>query len=191
MTIYCTYLTVYSGSKLPPFYIGSSSISRIESGYRGTVSSKIYKDVWKKELKENPHLFKTRVLTTHNTRKEATDKELSFQKSLSVVSSTMYINMSYATVNGFFGVSQKGLPKRKSMRNKLRGNKNAQGNHKNKTEEHKSKIKAALTGKIRTDSHSLAISNSKKGGHWWNDGNGNTKMSKQCPGDGWALGIKR
>ena len=74
------------------------------------------------------------------------------------------------------------------MRNKLLGNKNAQGNHKNKTEEHKSKIKAALTGKIRTDSHSLAISNSKKGGHWWNDGNGNTKMSKQCPGDGWVRG---
>jgi len=188
MTIYCTYLTVYSGSKLPPFYIGSSSVSRIESGYRGTVSSKIYKDIWNKELKENPHLFKTRVLTKHNTRKEAIDRELSFQKALSVVTSTLYINMAYATVDGFFGVSQKGLPKRESMRKKSIGNKNAKGNTKNKSEEHKIKIKNALTGKIRSVEHSNSISNAKKGGHWWNDGEGNTTMSRQCPGEGWFRG---
>ena len=27
-----------------------------------------------------------------------------------------------------------------------------------------------------------------KGSKWWNDGNGNTKMSKECPGEGWILG---
>lgn len=188
MTIYCTYITVYSGSKLPPFYIGSSSVSRIENGYRGTVSSKIYKTIWINELKENPHLFKTKILSHHPTRKEALDKELYFQKVLSVVTSTMYINMAYATVDGFFGMNQKGLPKSESMRKKLLGNKNAEGNHKNKTEEHKMKIKNALTGKIRSAEHSSSISKAKKGGHWWSDGKGNTTMSKQCPGEGWFRG---
>lgn len=188
MTIYCTYLTVYSGSKLPPFYIGSTRVERLNEGYRGTVSSAKYKTIWKKELKNNPHLFKTKILTTHDSRKEATEKELYFQKALSVVSSSLYINMAYATPNGFFGMDVKGIPKPESMRNKLLGNKNASGNHKPKSQKHKDKIKRSLAGKIRTKGHSLAISKAKKGGHWWNNGNGNTKMSKQCPGIGWVRG---
>ena len=60
--IYCTYLTVYSGNKLPPFYIGSSSIDIINNGYRGSVSSKEYKQIWKTELKNNSHLFKIMII---------------------------------------------------------------------------------------------------------------------------------
>lgn len=30
MKKFCVYCTVYSGNKLPPFYIGSSSVSRIK-----------------------------------------------------------------------------------------------------------------------------------------------------------------
>lgn len=33
--IYCTYITFYRGSKLPPFYIGHSTIKKVEKGYRG------------------------------------------------------------------------------------------------------------------------------------------------------------
>lgn len=103
MTTYCTYLTIYSGNKLPPFYIGSSSIARINKGYRGSVLSKVYKETWKNELLTNPHLFKTKVLTTHNDRKEATIREKSLQKSLSVVKNPLYINRSYAQIEGSHG----------------------------------------------------------------------------------------
>lgn len=103
MTTYCTYLTIYSGNKLPPFYIGSSSIDRINKGYRGSVLSKIYKETWKNELRANPHLFKTRIITTHNDRREATIKENSLQKSLNVVKNSLYINRAYAQIEGSHG----------------------------------------------------------------------------------------
>lgn len=103
--IYCTYLTIYSGNKLPPFYIGSSTISKINNGYHGSVKSKKYRDIWEKELAQNPSVFKTIKLTTHSTRQEALLREASFQKSLKVVNSCMYINESIAAPNGYFGRS--------------------------------------------------------------------------------------
>lgn len=43
---YCTYVTFYSGNKLPPFYIGSTSVDKIEKGYRGSVKSKRWKQIY-------------------------------------------------------------------------------------------------------------------------------------------------
>lgn len=102
-TIYCVYLTSYSGNKLPPFYIGSTSVNRIDKGYHGSVRSKKYKNTWNSELKINPHLFKTKIIKTYNDRQSATAKELRLQKLLMVVKSLMYINESYAQLNGCFG----------------------------------------------------------------------------------------
>jgi len=102
--IYCTYLTCYSGHKLPPFYIGSSTVQKVENNYHGSVESKKYKPIWKRELKENPHLFKTQIISLHETVEESREKELKFQRALNVVESTLYINQSYASVNGYFGV---------------------------------------------------------------------------------------
>ena len=48
--MYCVYLTTYFGAKLPMFYIGSSTVSRVNSGYRGSVSSKSYKEIWNNEI---------------------------------------------------------------------------------------------------------------------------------------------
>jgi hypothetical protein len=112
MTIYCTYLTSYSGNKLPQFYIGSSSTKRIEEGYHGTVTSKKYKTIWNQEIFNNPQLFKTKIISTHNTRDEALSKEKDLQVKLNVVKSPMYINESLAQINGFFGrdVSGKNNP---------------------------------------------------------------------------------
>jgi hypothetical protein len=107
-SIYCTYLTIYSGNKLPPFYIGSTSVDNINKGYRGSVTSKKYKNVWYSEIKYNPHLFKTKIITTHKTREEATNKELMFHKKLNVVKSVLYVNQAYASPNGYFGISKKG-----------------------------------------------------------------------------------
>jgi hypothetical protein len=105
---YCVYLTCYKGNKLPPFYIGSSTIEKIKNGYRGSVSSKVYKNIWKTEIKNNSHLFKTIIISNHDTREEALEKENKFQHALNVVHNNLYINKSYAAKNGFFGRDVKG-----------------------------------------------------------------------------------
>lgn len=104
MNIYCVYLTAYSGNKPPPFYIGSTSVSKIEKGYKGSVLSKKYGTIWNEEIKQNPHLFKTKIISFHKDRKEATLKEHYLQSKLKVVKSEMYINLSVAAKNGFFGM---------------------------------------------------------------------------------------
>ena len=92
---YCTYLTIYKGNALPPFYIGSSSVARVNNGYRGSPSSKIYKDVWKRELRKSRELFKTVILKTFTTREEAAKAELKIQISLRVHENPLYVNMGY------------------------------------------------------------------------------------------------
>ena len=63
MKEYCTYLTVYSGSMLPPFYIGYTTVSNIKNGYHGSILSKRYKEIYREELENHPELFKTIILT--------------------------------------------------------------------------------------------------------------------------------
>lgn len=94
MSIYCVYLTIYRGNKLPPFYIGYSTVEKVLNGYRGTISSKLYKEIYKQELKENPHLFKTIIITKCETRNLALEKETYFQRHFNVHTNSMYMNMS-------------------------------------------------------------------------------------------------
>ena len=107
MKTFCTYLTIYSGDKLPLFYLGSSTVERImEKGYYGSVLSKKYRKIWEKELIENRHLFDIVILTEgHPTRKDATAQERKFQKQKDVVRNTQFINMSIAQVEGAYGYS--------------------------------------------------------------------------------------
>lgn len=108
--MYCTYLTIYTGSKMPRRYIGSTTAERINNeGYNGSVLSKAYKAIWNKERKENPHLFKTRILSLFETSKEALKAEKNLQIKYDVVKSPNYINMSLAQPDGFFGMSRKGI----------------------------------------------------------------------------------
>jgi hypothetical protein len=100
---YCVYLTTYLGNKLPPFYIGSTNIKSINEGYHGSVKSKKYKHIWDSELKNNPHLFKTKIIKLCHSRKFALYREKCLQKLLNVVKSEMYINESLASKNGMFG----------------------------------------------------------------------------------------
>jgi len=100
---YVVYLTRYKGTKLPPWYIGSSYEEKVKDGYNGSVLSKKYKEIYRKEQNENKHLFKTRILSYHETREEATKEELRLQKLHKVVPSNNYFNESYATINGMFG----------------------------------------------------------------------------------------
>jgi hypothetical protein len=104
MTIYRVYLTSYRGNKLPPFYIGSTSQRRLELGYRGSVRSRRYCRLWVEELKNNPHLFKTRWLRAeYKSRSEALAAERRLQLQLNVVRSILYVNQSVAAKNGCFG----------------------------------------------------------------------------------------
>lgn len=103
--MYCVYLTIYSGNLLPPFYIGSTSIEKVRKGYHGSVTSKKYQSLYRKELKTNPHLFKTHIILIFTKRQDALEKENEIQKKLDVVNSSMYFNESYAKN---FGYSTKG-----------------------------------------------------------------------------------
>ena len=126
-SIYCTYITIYTGNKLPPFYIGSTSTDKINKGYRGSVKSQKYQSIWKQEITSHPDLFKTIILTRHETRQEALDKEIIFHESLSVARNPIYINMAHA--NGKFFSSE--------------------GNPGTRSPETKAKMSAAKTGKKR------------------------------------------
>lgn len=168
--IYCTYLTVYTGSKLPRRYIGSTTVKRIEEGYNGSVLSKMYKDIWRQERIDNPHLFKTRILSRFKTSSEALEAELALQIKYDVVKSNSYINMSLARPNGFFGMSKLGY---KWSRESLE--KRSKTNTGKKRPEH-SKI---LTGRKRPD-HSNAMS-----------GKGNPMFGKEHPNKGKSINQPR
>lgn len=106
--MFCVYVTKYSGDRLPPFYIGSSSVARVQKGYHGTVKSKKFGTTWREELMTNPELFETTILGTFETRIEATNEELRLQQEHQVVQNPMFINESYATINGFFTMEKTG-----------------------------------------------------------------------------------
>ena len=100
--MFVVYLTHYTGDKLPPWYIGSSSEDRVNEGYTGSVTSKKWSKIYYKELEENRHLFKTRVLSKHETRDEAVAEEFRLQRMHKVVQNNLYFNEAYATKNGCF-----------------------------------------------------------------------------------------
>ena len=110
---FVVYKVIYGGDKHPPFYIGSTSKSKLLSGYRGSISSLKWKDVVKREMKENKELYSFEILSEHTTRQEALDAELEHQRQESVVTNPLYYNEAYAIPSGFFGrdVSGKNNPR--------------------------------------------------------------------------------
>lgn len=101
---YCVYLVTYNGNLLPKYYIGSSSVKKVASGrYFGSIRSIKWKEKFKFELINNPHLFSIEILSKHESRIDALKEELSQQKINNVVSSDKYFNESFASINGMFG----------------------------------------------------------------------------------------
>ena len=158
---YVVYHITYSGNLLPSKnnsnitpsnYIGSTSLKQIESGYMGSILSKKYKNFWKHELKEHPELFNIEIASYHDTRSDAIWKELQLQKIFNVVKNPLFVNMSYATPNGFFGMDTSDL---------MKGKKNALGCK--RSEEFKQNAKERMLGNClpryeRTDIHKKEIS---------------------------------
>ena len=104
--MFVVYLTIYKGSILPPFYIGSTKLATAMSGeYFGSVKSKKWKEKFENEMKTNKHLFSLTILSQHETREAAFEAELKEQKERNAVKSTEYFNESVAffLFFGFFG----------------------------------------------------------------------------------------
>ena len=169
---FCTYVTFYRGNKLPPFYIGYTKIDNINKGYRGSVSSKRYKDIWKEEKTKNPELFVTKVISVHDNKEEAKSKEESLQKRLNVIKNPLYINRAIGhhydnTGNKHseetklnYSLSRKGRPgpnkgkKRPGVGGVKKGNipwnKGLKGAF-NHTEEHKQKISESMKNYVEVN----------------------------------------
>ena len=163
---YIVYLTIYSGDKMPAFYIGSTSKKRYNNGYLGSVSSKKYKDIFNFEVKNNNELFDILILSEHSSREEALEAEYYIHNKLNVKNDNRFINLSHAQKNGFFGLdgennyfynnpvwkgktqTQNHIEKRKSC-----GEKNGMYG-KNHTDEAKKKISIASSGENNPMHHS-------------------------------------
>lgn len=82
-SLFCSYITIYNGNKLPKFYIGSTKVDNIKNNnYKGSVSSRKYGKIWKDELKNYPELFKIIILNTFDNRNDAYDNEEYLQKNI-------------------------------------------------------------------------------------------------------------
>jgi len=98
---YVVYITLYGGDKLPPWYIGSTTLAKIKAGYNGSVGSKKYGKIYNAEQNSNKHLFRTKILSYHNTREEAYDEELRLHRKHKVITNNKYINEAYAKGEAF------------------------------------------------------------------------------------------
>jgi NUMOD3 motif len=96
--MYCVYFTIYKGTRLPPFYVGSTKIAKIARGYHGSVSSALWGSIWKQEIRENPHLFMTLIIPgqIRHTAAEILDLELAWQEAFDVVDDISFINQAFA-----------------------------------------------------------------------------------------------
>ncbi len=147
MKPYCVYLTIYRGNKMPPFYIGSSSVEKVQNGYHGSVESIMWGKIWRQELKDNSHLFETKIVKTYNDRQEATNKEYKLQVALKVINNDMYINQAVAAKDGFFGRIVTGKNHPNYRNNHLTGKKLTEEHKKNQSLSH-----VGFTGKRHKES---------------------------------------
>lgn len=142
---------------MPMFYIGSSSVKKVNNGYHGSVCSQQYKEIWLSELKHNPQLFRTVILTTHLVRKEATLKEREFQKKVSAVKNPLYINQSFAAYDSFTDRNQSG------KNNPMYGSRRTGVNNPFFGHKHTEETKAKMRGRKCTEENKRLYSKLKKG----------------------------
>ena len=59
------------------------------------------------------------------------------------------------------------------------------------TDESRRKMSEAKKNKPLSKEHIENMSKARRGRKWWNNGKGNTKFVRECPGEGWALGRRK
>jgi hypothetical protein len=167
--MYVCYLIKYKGDKLPPFYIGSTSLKNLINGYRGSITSKKFKKIFKDELKNNFKLFEYEIISKHETRIEALKAELEKQIELDVVNSVNYFNESLASIDGMFGRDVKGelnpmygKKHSKDTKEKIKIKRGIEKRY-NLTDEHKEIISKTHKDKIVSDETKELISKNRKG----------------------------
>jgi hypothetical protein len=156
------------------YYIGSKDVLSVEAkGYKGSVSSVQYKSIWKSELKSNPHLFSTRIVSVYTTRAEAYAREEELQRFFNVVKNPMYINAAIANANFGKGLDKDQIAKmvetkRKNGKRWTRSlecrraqsiRQQGEGNHqygKTKSEEQKQYLRSITLGIKRSEEHKAA-----------------------------------
>ncbi len=155
---FCTYKTTYIGTLLPPHYIGSSTVSKVKAGYNGSIASVQYGSIYKQEQRAHKSLFSTEIISLHETREEAFDKELELHRLYDVVESDDYMNLSMA----YPYFSNYGKPHSEQHKKKIS---EAQIGKKRgpMTEEHKKKNSESKKGILKTEEHKNNISAGKKG----------------------------
>ncbi len=175
--IYCTYLTIYKGNKLPPFYIGYSTINKIQKGYHGSVSSKKYSKIWKEELQKNPHLFKTKILSIYKSKEDALSRESFLQTNMNVLNNELYINESIVKSKKFYTNFHQGMKgKKHSEEWKI-----AQSNRAKKLNSDPTIKKRLSESKIGKNNPMYGISPSNKGKKFYNDGVRNFYLDPNDP----------
>lgn len=90
--MFCVYITISRVNNLPPFYIGHSTIQKVNHGYRGSVSSIQYKKLWQQSIKKFPHLFITKIISIHEFRQDAARRERELLLKLDVLKNELYLN---------------------------------------------------------------------------------------------------
>lgn len=190
--MFTVYITTYLGDRMPPFYMGSTSFARLAKGYHGSVSSAKWSGIWKEEIKNNPHLFKTQAIpdATAETAKEIVAVERDWQKLFDVVNDPDFINEAYAN-RGFVSTPESQakaqetkirtgtLSRQPETRAKIgdanRGRKmppvkpetkeklSLAGKGRILTDEHKARIAASNTGKTLSDEAKAKISSAHTG----------------------------
>lgn len=140
--MFSVYLTFYLGDLLPPFYIGSTTVAKLERGYHGSATSARYGDIWYREIRDNPHLFVTFPIPgqTASTAVEILDLELAWQKEFDVVRDPRFVNQCYAKA-GFCSTTETAL--------KAAETRKKNGTH-IRSEETKQKISRSKSGKPAT-----------------------------------------
>lgn len=179
---YITYITLYRGDKLPPFYIGSTSLSKHLKGYHGTVLSKKYSKIYKQELKDHPELFDSCIIGEFKTRDEATECELYYQKLHDVVKSDKFFNMSLASIGGCHGMDTSG------ENHPLYGSNNAAGNiHSHNPLTGESAFLPHIPEGFIKGRAKYKASSHNKGKRWYNNGTKHL-MAHEPPGPEWTPG---
>ncbi|WPK33751.1 hypothetical protein [Escherichia phage AV109] len=182
--MFIVYLTIYSGDKLPPFYIGSTSLEKHLNGYHGTILSKAYRKIYNKELLENPTLFDSCILSEHPTREEALKVEKDYQIRVQAHKNPLYMNMSLASPTGFFGrdVSGKNHP--------LYGSHNAKNNiHSYNPETLEQTFAPTIPeGFIKGRSPKYKASGHNKGKIWYTNGTSRKMFHEGSQPLGWEKG---
>jgi len=93
-------------------------------------------------------------------------------------------NVRFGEANGFYGKTHS-EETRKKMSVAKKGNKNALGYK--RTQEQIEKLRQKITGRKQSAEEIEKRRQKIKGRKWWNNGQ-TTKMSVECPGNGWILG---